>query len=249
MIVTGYPKSGNTWFSLMLAYCVNAPYDNLHEPGVHPREEWQRKLTKGGLAHRSFADEIQGGVNFSHDLACLDQLKPGEKSVYIVRDGRDVVVSYFFYLNKYVPSDQQGTWGKNKPGLLRRLFGRATPMNRFVRNRAKEWAANVSEALAHPLDAIVHYEQLNTDTAGALRKLFDDLQLPVEDAVIANAVEEFRFERMSGRKKGEEKGDSFFRKGVIGDWREKFGDGEKAAFKAVAGEQLIRLGYEKDNNW
>jgi hypothetical protein len=40
-----------------------------------------------------------------------------------------------------------------------------------------------------------------------------------------------------------------FRKGTIGGWKEEFTDEHKNAFKQVAGNFLIQLGYEKDDNW
>lgn len=40
-----------------------------------------------------------------------------------------------------------------------------------------------------------------------------------------------------------------FRKGEIGNWKNEFNDEHKAAFKEIAGQLLIQLGYEKNNNW
>lgn len=40
-----------------------------------------------------------------------------------------------------------------------------------------------------------------------------------------------------------------FRKGQIGGWRDEFSGENIELFKQVAGNQLIELGYEKDNNW
>ena len=40
-----------------------------------------------------------------------------------------------------------------------------------------------------------------------------------------------------------------FRKGAIGGWREHFDPEISQMFKAVANEQLIRLGYETDSDW
>ena len=42
---------------------------------------------------------------------------------------------------------------------------------------------------------------------------------------------------------------STFRKGAIGDWRNHFTEEHKDAFKAIAGDLLIALGYESDLNW
>jgi hypothetical protein len=40
-----------------------------------------------------------------------------------------------------------------------------------------------------------------------------------------------------------------FRSGKTGEWKKHFTEEHKRAFKDVAGDLLIRLGYEKDDNW
>jgi hypothetical protein len=40
-----------------------------------------------------------------------------------------------------------------------------------------------------------------------------------------------------------------FRLGKTGGWREHFTEEHKRLFKDVAGELLVRLGYEKSNEW
>jgi hypothetical protein len=40
-----------------------------------------------------------------------------------------------------------------------------------------------------------------------------------------------------------------FRSGKVGEWQKHFKDEHKALFKKVAGEMLVRLGYERDENW
>jgi hypothetical protein len=40
-----------------------------------------------------------------------------------------------------------------------------------------------------------------------------------------------------------------FRSGKIGDWRSHFSAEHIRLFKEVAGDLLIRLGYERDLNW
>ena len=52
------------------------------------------------------------------------------------------------------------------------------------------------------------------------------------------------FEKLSkGRKRGEEDPSSFFRKGVAGDWKHVFTQGEREIFDNEAGELLVTLGY------
>ena len=50
------------------------------------------------------------------------------------------------------------------------------------------------------------------------------------------------FEAKSGRKPGQEDQNSFVRKGISGDWRNKFTPEHKARFKEIAGDLLIRVG-------
>jgi sulfotransferase 6B1 len=45
------------------------------------------------------------------------------------------------------------------------------------------------------------------------------------------------------------KGSVTFRKGKLGDWQNHFTEAHKHAFKEVAGDLLIRLGYEEDASW
>ena len=40
-----------------------------------------------------------------------------------------------------------------------------------------------------------------------------------------------------------------FRSGKTGEWKKHFTDEHKAIFKEIAGDLLVRLGYEKNNNW
>ncbi len=42
---------------------------------------------------------------------------------------------------------------------------------------------------------------------------------------------------------------SRLRKGVAGDWKEAFTAEDKRIVKEVAGDVLIRFGYERDGNW
>jgi hypothetical protein len=42
---------------------------------------------------------------------------------------------------------------------------------------------------------------------------------------------------------------SFLPKGQIGNWTRLFSEQDKAMFKSVASEMLVRWGYEKDVDW
>ena len=54
-----------------------------------------------------------------------------------------------------------------------------------------------------------------------------------------------RFRKGSSRKRGQEDATSRSRKGVVGDWENVFTGEDEMAFKAIAGDLQITLGYEK----
>jgi hypothetical protein len=59
-----------------------------------------------------------------------------------------------------------------------------------------------------------------------------------------------RFTKLAGgRTQGQENIRSHYRKGMPGDWKNHFNEQHKKVFKDHHSDLLIKLGYEKDNNW
>ena len=72
------------------------------------------------------------------------------------------------------------------------------------------------------------------------------------DLLLNNAneiVEKYSFEKLSGRKQGQENNSKFLRKGIAGDWKNYFNKEARELFDFYAGAQLVKLGYEKDRSW
>lgn len=66
---------------------------------------------------------------------------------------------------------------------------------------------------------------------------------------LKRVIEAQAFQKLAGRKKGEEDPKSHYRKGVAGDWVNYLVGSHKDEFKHKWGQLLIDLGYEKDLNW
>jgi len=88
IFVVGYPKSGNTWFQNILAsliYGVN--------PELTPDSVIQDLIPD--VHYKCYYRRYRNSVVFkSHSFPRPDY----RKVIYIVRNGRDVMVSYFHYL-------------------------------------------------------------------------------------------------------------------------------------------------------
>ena len=61
--------------------------------------------------------------------------------------------------------------------------------------------------------------------------------------------QKYLFKYQSRRNPGQEDRTSFLRKGIAGDWKNYFGREAREVFHHYAGNQLIRLGYERDDSW
>jgi hypothetical protein len=226
MFVLGYPKSGNTWLSYLLAYCLNIEFDDFDSPGIHPRREFLRKLVKGGLPHTTHAERLDRVLK-THKLSMLRSRTP---IVYALRDGRDVMVS--LYCNKkYFRGEQIGEFDS------------------FLKKYAQDWVHHLKICLKKRELILARYEELSASPESTLKNIFKGLDAEVQDTVIRDAVGLFSFEKMAKRAKGCEDLNSFFRKGIVGDWKNYFNDQHKARFKSAAGEYLIDFGYEKDDKW
>lgn len=96
----------------------------------------------------------------------------------------------------------------------------------------------------------VKYEDLRLDTAAELQVLAQKLTgTKLSDAKALQIANEYSFENQSKRQAGEENINSFMRKGIVGDWKNYFTLESKELFAKYAGDELIKLGYEKDNSW
>jgi hypothetical protein len=218
MYVIGYPRSGNTWICYMLSYCLNVEYDDYDAPGIHPSNPAERALVKGGHGHKSHSASL-GGLYKTHDTALMAS---DEKRIYLVRDARDVMTSYYYYMK----CRDSGISG----------------FDEFLQAHLPEWTAHTENACK--ADLIIRYEDMQSDTLGTLRSVFESLSADVDDAVIEECARLFSFENLSGRKKGDTLNTEFFRSGTVGDWVNTFSQTDLEYFKHTASAHMRKLGYE-----
>ena len=192
------------------------------------REEFCRTFFRhlaGALKPRSYL------VEKNNNIFLVDFMKstfPEAKLIAIYRDGRDVVVSEKYFL-------------KNEAGRTQ-CFGDS------VRNWRKAMEAQFQYAEQYGIFA-VSYEEMLADGRSVARRLLEYLELPAGDEVVDEMVRRSSFQFITGRKSGHERQNSFYRKGTAGDWVNHFTEADKSVFKEIAGDILIRLGYEQDFNW
>ncbi|MGH2752013.1 MAG: sulfotransferase domain-containing protein [Actinomycetota bacterium] len=174
----------------------------------------------------------------------------GFSSLLILRDPRDVAVSHALYVS-----------GTERHWLHRRYTEiLLTPEERLMASITgfpDDEISNGLESIGQRFDQylgwhtspnvlVCRFEALVGSPGGgsreeamrAVRAVAEHLERPLSKE---------ESERMARRNWSQST--ATFRRGQIGDWRNHFNEDHREAFKQVAGEVLIRLGYERDLSW
>jgi hypothetical protein len=172
--------------------------------------------------------------NLTH-IELLNHLNPDAKFIHIIRDGRDVAVSAWnFNMNTDLGATIQ-QWGS---------------FRKFVPWAAEAWANEIKPARVLAAKKLgnryyeLRYEDLLTNPEREAKKLFQFLNVDDSYGIVEELVDMCKFERMSGgRKPGEEDMDSFYRKGIAGDWKNYMDDNLLQLFLDKAGDVLADCDY------
>jgi hypothetical protein len=170
----------------------------------------------------------------SHE-AWFDQFP---RTIYLCRDGRDVMVSYFHY-RKGHGQDYQ-TFSE----FLRSGTSWPCPWDVHVR-RALESAERRPDNFL-----IVRYEDLLNDAVSQLARMASFINISAGDQRLKNIVDRCEFERLQ-RKESERDRDeddpefSRFRSGESKQWTEVFSDSDLRWFYDRADDVLTELGYTR----
>ncbi len=164
---------------------------------------------------------------------------------FIFRDPRDVVVSHVFYVTEMEKNHVHHAYYQSLPDFDSRLkasiLGRPDAGIEFP-NIAERFAPYM-DWLNHPEVLSVHFEDLIHARAATLTRILDHfltrVPLHTPRELILDSLESSINPSRSPT----------FRSGKTGEWKKYFTEEHKKIFKDAAGNLLIRLGYEKDNNW
>jgi len=180
-----------------------------------------------------------GDKSTVQDVSLIRKMFPKAKIICMVRDGRDVAVSFAYHFKRGGKSNKFNEDGTFHEGYLKQIMEAWCAYSEHIRN-------NLSDGDLK----IIKYEDLLANPGALICEIYQFMNVRTDDTLLKRVVEETSFENMSGgRKPGEEDPTSYFRKGIIGDWENHFGEKEKQILKQIGGEELRHWGYTKDLNW
>jgi LPS sulfotransferase NodH len=189
-------------------------------------------------------------------------LYPDAKIIYIVRDGRDVLISErfrnFVEESKFLTAEDRRIILDLKTDSAPFSDGRRSIFTETsIRNIAKRWADDLHEIDTEGVKLYgekyisLRYEDLLSKPFAEMSRLWNFLGVKKVGKTLAkqllaemssNPDEEWQAKRNEGIA-------SFLPKGQAGNWQRLFTARDKALFKEVAGDVLVKWGYEQDLNW
>jgi sulfotransferase family protein len=245
-----FPKSGTHLLDqILLGFSKIAPYaKRLHsfyaeyegESGVKRKPEqalaWLDSLRPCDVASAHL---------FARPEAVARVCSPKFIPYFIFRDPRDVVVSHVFYVTEMESRHVHHEYYQSLPDFNARLnvsiLGR-TDTNIEFPNIADRFAPYL-DWLNHPEVLTIHFEDLIHDRVATLTRILDHFLARVPLQASRQRILDSLEASINPTKS------PTFRSGKTGEWQKYFTEEHKKIFKNVAGDLLIKLGYEENHDW
>ncbi len=227
--VVGFPKSGNTWVKLFLARYFSKLF-NVEQPENFQRLHhypYVKSIFFSHVGPRIFGDNVLETIlkikNQDYILKTIIRLK-NKKILFIARDPRDVVVSYYFHM-KYLSKSS-----KYKNIKISEFVRDDSTGIYSIINYMNTW--NRNSKLFNNF-TIIHYEFLKNNTKNEFLKIINFVNMNRNQKILQEVIDYTKFENMKKMEKnGNTKNRSFLlrvpninetfrmRKGKIGGYKE-----------------------------
>lgn len=236
--LASYPRSGNTYYRLLLHHAAGFESATIYDDSL-----MMRIGAAGIVGHKvrsQSLDELQAGAE-PHFIKTHELPSDGNPAVYVVRDGRDVLVSYAHFLNDTAKSKQLLQRARRKLMEQIGIDAYRRTLAKLIVDRQKwggwsnhvlSWAHNRRAAVT----AIVRYEDLVAQPFDTLRRSLEELSIQ-PDAFQDRPPD---FSELHRRWPG------FFRKGVTGSWREEMPDDLQELFWEQHAAAMNAFGYNRN---
>jgi hypothetical protein len=245
-----FPKSGTHLLDqILLGFNRVAPFSRrLHSFYAEYEGDSGRKRPPGQALR--WLDSLRpGDIASAHLFARPEAISrvcsPTFVPYFIFRDPRDVVVSHVFYVTDMEPDHVHHDYYQSLPDFEARLrvsiLGRPDIDIEFP-NIAERFAPYLGW-LDRPSVMSIHFEDLIHERSKTLNCIIEHfltrVPLQADRRLLFESLENSIAPSRSPT----------FRSGKTGEWKQHFTDEHKRLFKGVAGDLLIKLGFEENNDW
>lgn len=244
------PKSGSHLLLQVLnGFTQIMPYRYVDADPIRTIEKNGRRKTKEEILGE--LKRVRNGViGWGYVEASTENIsvlcQPERVNCFIYRDPRDMLVSQVFYATDIHEEHGMHDYYNSLPDFGARLNVAITGIDQdgLKMVSVKQRYAGVFQWLEQKNVMCIRFEELINNRDVTLNAMLNQVEktgykIPTlrEKAlsILAEAIQP--------------KKSHTFRSGKTGGWREYFTEEHKKLFKDVAGELLVRLDYEKNNDW
>ncbi len=272
--LASYPKSGNTWMWLFIKSYFNPPNKKFslnhdkNDPYFLETFPTERRFDELKIKYQDFFDISKNWINLqslinlnnkinylkTHNAMCtinnskFTDIHNTLGAIYIVRDPRDVLVSYSSYKSENIDktleillSNDSYEYASFKDKFYKKsLMGSwSSHYNSWKNYKSKE-------------TLLVKYEDMVNKSNPTFLKVLNYLKkiskVEIDNNKLNCAIEETSFENLKkleineGFKVNPSK-KPFFRKGKVGDWKEKLSKDQSLKIEKAFRTEMIELGY------
>ncbi|HET7143663.1 MAG TPA: sulfotransferase domain-containing protein [Anaerolineales bacterium] len=244
------PKSGShLLLQILNGFTPIMPYRYVDADPIRTIEKEGRRKTK-----EEILDELKrlpnGVIGWGYLEATKENVsfltEAGRVNYFIYRDPRDMLVSQVFFATDMQEEHGMHAYYNSLPDFGSRLNVAITGIDRdgLKMVSVKQRYEGVFQWLGQKNVMCIRFEDLINNRDVTLNTMLDEVEktgykipTPREKAlsILVNAIQP--------------KKSRTFRSGKTGGWKVHFTGEHKKLFKDIAGDLLVRLGYERDNNW
>jgi hypothetical protein len=232
--LASYPRSGNSFFRILLNHLYGIKTYSIYNDPLFNRLPGSSDFIGHHKLEIDLGEMEHSGEIFfvkTHDLISDDR-----RTLYLIRDGRDAVVSFAHYILVFERNNQ----GKTMRKRIKTLFG-WNEFEEILRELIISseryyggWSNHVKHYKAKNYTHFIKFEDLIVDPLNSMRQVIRKIDLQ-NFSPTHHDVPSF--------KELHDKWPQFFRKGKMGAWREEMSNELQTMFWKYHGDVMEEMGY------